>query len=85
MAWKAATIEGGYFTVDQWADELTGVRDPNRVKTAEEEYKLLGKYIFHILGRCQRGNESAGLFRARGRRFPRLVNAPTRARISPVA
>ena len=47
--------------------------------------KLLGKYISPILGRCQRVNEGAGLFRGRGRRFLRPVIAPTRARISPAA
>ena len=44
--------------------------------------KLLGKYISPILGRCQRGNEGAGLFRGRSKGHPRPVNAPMRAQIS---
>ncbi len=47
--------------------------------------KLLGKYISPILGRCQRVNEGAGLFRGRSKGLPRAVNAPTRARINPAA
>ena len=47
--------------------------------------KLLGKYIFPILGRCQRGNEGAGLFRGRSKGLPRPVNAPMPTRINPAA